>query len=200
MPDPPPILRSLATAPAPRIIASNRRRALAPVNLQTLRKDAMKKLPTLIPLSLLLLLGLAACSSAPRASDADRLAFYQAHAGEPVNSFRMFGRLSGWTPLGTGALTVWTRPNEAFLLDVSPCHDLPFAQAITISNFANTVSARFDTVTPVGPGLSPNARFPCRITQIRPIDVAALNQSREEIRQANTEARQEEAPASRPPA
>ena len=60
-------------------------------------------------------------------------------------------------------------------------------------------SARFDTVTPVGPGLSPNARFPCRITQIRPIDVAALNQSREEIRQANTEARQEETPAETPP-
>ena len=183
----------------PRIIPGSRQLAPTPVHLHNPRKDAMKKLPTLIPLSLLLLLGLAACSSTPRASDADRLAFYQAHAGEPVNSFRMFGRLSGWTPLGTGALTVWTRPNEGFLLDVSPCHDLPFAQAITISNFANTVSARFDTVTPVGPGLSPNARFPCRITQIRPIDVAALNQSREEIRQANTEARQEETPAETPP-
>jgi len=159
--------------------------------------DAMKKFLSLIPLSLLVL-GLGACSSsgAPRASDAERLAFYQAHAGEPVNSFRMVGRLNGWTPLGINALTVWTRPNEAFLLDVTPCHDLPFANSITISNFANTVTARFDTVTPIGPGTNPAARMPCRITQIRPIDVKTLNQTREEIRQANTEARAEQTPPS----
>ena len=143
---------------------------------------------------------LAGCSSTPRASDADRLALYQAHAGEPVNNFRMFGRLNGWTPLGTSALTVWTRPNEAFLLDVTPCQDLPFAQAITISNFANTVTARFDTVTPIGPGTTQNARFPCRITKIRPIDVKALNQNREEMRQAHTEERAQETPTEGTPA
>lgn len=161
----------------------------------------MKKILTLVPLSLLLLLGLAACSSSgPRATDAERLAFYEAHAGEPVNSFRMFGRLHGWTSLGTEALTVWTRPNEAFLLNVTPCQDLPFAHTITISNFANTVSARFDTVTPIGAGVSQNARFPCRITQIRPIDVKALNQTREKLREAHTEARAEETPAEGPSA
>ena len=168
-------------------------------NLHNLRKDAMKKFLSLIPLSLLML-GVAGCSSTPRASDAERLAFYQAHAGEPVNSFRMVGRLNGWTSLGTTALTVWTRPNEAFLLDVTPCQDLPFAQAITISNFANTVTVRFDTVTPIGPGTNQNTRFPCRITQIRPVDVKALNQSREEVRQAHTQERTEEAPAEGTPA
>ena len=156
------------------------------------------RMPLLIPLSLLLL-GLGACSSTPRISDAERLATYQAHAGEPVNSFRMVGRLNGWTPLGTSALTVWTRPSEAFLLDVNHCPDLPFAQAITISNFANTVTARFDTVTPVGPGTNrQTARFPCRIMQIRPIDVKSLNQSREKLRQAHTETRAEDAPAQDP--
>ena len=57
-------------------------------------------------------LGAAACSNSgmPRATDAERLAFYEAHAGEPVRSFRMFGRLNGWTPLGNSAMVVWTRP------------------------------------------------------------------------------------------
>jgi len=158
--------------------------------------DAMKKILSLISLSLLLALAVAACSSTGKQmSTAERLAFYEAHAGEPVNSFRMWGSLNGWTPLGTNNLVVWTRPNEAFLLDVTTCPDLPFATAITLSNFSSTVTARFDTITPVGPGTNQMGRVPCRITQIRPIDVKALNQSREELRQANTEARAEETPA-----
>ena len=145
-------------------------------------------------------LALAGCATGAKLSDQEKLSLYDSHAGEPVNSFRMVGRLNGWTSLGTTALTVWTRPNEAFLLDVTPCQDLPFAQAITISNFANTVTARFDTVTPIGPGTTQNARFPCRITQIRPIDVKALNQNREEMRQAHTEERAQETPTEGTPA
>jgi hypothetical protein len=164
--------------------------------------DAMKKIVSLMMLSMLLVLGLAACSSdsQPRATAAERLAFYEAHAGEPVRSFRMFGRLNGWTPLGNSNLVVWTRPNEAWLLDLTPCQDLQFAHSISISHFSNTVTARFDTVTPVGPGMSQVGRIPCRITQIRPIDTQALNQSREEIRQANAEARSDAPPAEEPPA
>ena len=45
----------------------------------------MKKLLALIFTAL----ALTACSSTPRMSNADRLALYQSHAGEPVNSFRL---------------------------------------------------------------------------------------------------------------
>ncbi|WP_372012305.1 DUF6491 family protein [Pseudoxanthomonas sp. 10H] len=161
----------------------------------------MKKLMPAL-LAMVLTAGVAACGSsgAPRATDAERLAFYHAHAGDPVRSFRMFGRLNGWTPLGNSALVVWTRPNEAFLLNFTgPCQDLQFASSITFSHFSNQVTARFDTVRPVGPGISQVGRIPCRIDTIRPIDVQALNQSREEIRQANAEARQDAPPAEPPP-
>lgn len=162
----------------------------------------MKKVLSGVMLAMAITVGVGACSSsgAPRATDAQRLAFYEAHAGDPVRNFRMFGRLNGWTPLGNSALVVWTRPNEAFLLNFTgPCQDLQFATAITISHFSNQVTARFDTVTPIGPGTSSIGRIPCRIDTIRPIDVQALNQSREEIRQANAEARQDAPPAETPP-
>lgn len=161
----------------------------------------MKKILSLMMLSMVLAVGLGACSSSgqPRATDAQRLAFYEAHAGEPVRSFRLFGRLNGWTPLGNNALVVWTRPSEAWLLDLTPCQDLQFAVSITISNFANTVTSGFDTVTPHGPGMSQVARMPCRITRIRPIDTKALNQSREEIREANSQERPDAPPAEAAP-
>ena len=152
-----------------------------------------------LAIALFAVAALAGCATTGKLSSSERLQLYRAHAGAPVKDFQYFGRLNGWTPLGTSALTVWTRPSEAFLLDVNHCPDLPFAQAITISNFANTVTARFDTVTPVGPGTSrQTAQFPCRIMQIRPIDVKSLNQSREKLRQAHTETRAEDAPAQDP--
>ena len=151
---------------------------------------------SMVMLAIALAVGASACSSnQARATPEQRLAFYQAHAGEPVRNFRLFGRINGWTPLGNNALVVWTRPSEAWLLDLTPCQDLQFATSISISHFANTVTARFDTVTPHGPGVGRVATIPCRITQIRPIDTKALNQSREEIRQANAEARSDAPPA-----
>ena len=110
----------------------------------------MKKVLSVVVLAMAMTVGLGACRSTPRATDAERLAFYEAHAGDPVRSFRMFGRLNGWTPLGNRAMVAWTRPNEAWLLNFAgPCQDLQFASAITISSFSSTVTARFDTVTPV---------------------------------------------------
>ena len=159
----------------------------------------MKRILSLMVLSIAVVASLAGCRSTPRATDAERLAFYEAHAGEPVRNFRLFGRLTGWTPLGNSALLVWPRPNQAYLLDVTTCQDLPFASAISISHFASTVTARFDTVTPHGAGLTAPGRIPCRITQIRPIDTQAVRDTREEMRQAEAEARSEAPPAEEPP-
>jgi hypothetical protein len=128
---------------------------------------------------------LAACASYPRLTDAERLTLYRDHAGEPVSSFRYVGSsLNGWTPLGDSTLAVWTRPNQAFLLELmGPCMDLNFAQAISVSNMMGQVSARFDSVRVVG-GMSNNMRMPCRIDSIRPLDVKALRKAEAEKRQA----------------
>ena len=135
----------------------------------------------------ILMLGLAmllsACSTT-RLSDVETLALYRAHAGAPVKDFQYFGRINGWTPLGDTALAVWTRPSQAYLLELfGPCQDLDFAPAISLSNFGSRVSARFDSVQVLGGGTG-NFRVPCRIETIRPLDVKALKQAQKELREA----------------
>ncbi|MEO6517653.1 MAG: DUF6491 family protein [Pseudoxanthomonas sp.] len=135
----------------------------------------------------ILMLGLAvtlsACSTT-RMTDAETLALYQAHAGEPVRDFAYFGQLNGWTPLGDRALAVWTKPSQAYLLELyGPCNDLDYAPAISLSNQAGRVSARFDSVRVLGGGTS-NFRIPCRIESIRPLEVKALRQAQKELREA----------------
>ena len=146
----------------------------------------MKARVYLLALALVAPLG---CATSPKVSDAEKLALYREHAGEPVPHFRYFGSLNGWTPLGREALAVWTRPNEAFLLELSaPCPDLDFAPAISLSESLHQVSARFDRVTPLGHN---TMTIPCRIEQIRPLDAKALRQAQKDLREAKTEARAE---------
>lgn len=132
-------------------------------------------------------LALAGCATG-RLSDADRLALYRQHAGEPVRDFQYFSRLDGWTELGDSALAVWTRPGQAYLLELSgPCNDLEYAPAISITNQMGRVSARFDDVLVVGGPES--IRMPCRIQTIRPLDVKALKASEKELREAKLQER-----------
>jgi hypothetical protein len=126
---------------------------------------------------------LAGCATG-RQSRAEQLAMYRAHAGAPVPAFDYYGSINGWTPLGDRALTVWTRPNRAYLLELDgPCMDLDFAPAISISNLMGRVSARFDSVIVHGVGTG-GIRFPCRIGEIRPLDVKALRAAQSELRKA----------------
>lgn len=130
--------------------------------------------------------GLAACASTPKLSDSEKLALYREHAGEPVKSLHYFGNINGWTPLGNKALVVWTRPSEAWLLDLSgPCQDLDYAPAITITNRMGDVSARFDDVIVHGGGTAP-IRIPCKIWEIRTVDVKAVKQAERDLREAAT--------------
>ncbi|MET0892995.1 MAG: DUF6491 family protein [Pseudoxanthomonas sp.] len=126
---------------------------------------------------------LSACSTT-RMSDADTLDLYKAHAGEPVRDFQYFGQINGWTPIGDSALTVWTRPSQAYLLELyGPCQDLDYAPAIGVSSFGGRVSARFDSVQVLGGGTS-SIRIACRIETIRPLDVKALKQAQKDLREA----------------
>lgn len=126
---------------------------------------------------------LAGCATTGKLSSDERLQLYRSHAGAPVNSFKYFGSLNGWTELGDSALAVWTRPSEAWLLNLGgACMDLSYAPAITVTNMMGQVSARFDRVIVHGSG--PMAHVPCRIESIQPLDVKALRASEKEMREA----------------
>ena len=133
---------------------------------------------TLVALAAAALLGGCATSSGMR--DADRLALYRTHAGAPVDDFRYFGSLNGWTSLGDEAVALWTRPNQAYLVSFNGrCPDLDFAQAISVSNQFHTVHRNFDTVTAIG---ASSMTIPCRIREIRPLDVAAIRDAERQMR------------------
>ncbi|MCD9031630.1 DUF6491 family protein [Luteimonas sp. Y-2-2-4F] len=136
----------------------------------------------------LLALALGACATG-RIPDEQKLEIHRAHAGEPVPSFQFFGSLNGWTPLGDSAVAVWTRPGEAYLLELTGrCQDLEFAQAISLTSTQSRVHARFDKVMVLGTG---SIQVPCHIATIRPLDVKA-------VREAERQVRDGEAPAAQP--
>ena len=135
---------------------------------------------------------LVACATTGRMTSAERLDLYRAHAGEPVKDFQYFGSLNGWTELGNSALAVWTRPNQAYLLELGgPCLELDFAPAISITNLMGRVSTGFDKVLVLG-GPDTGVRVPCRIQSIRPLDIKALRAQEQQLRQARLEERQDE--------
>jgi len=132
---------------------------------------------------------LVACASTGRLTSEQKLALYRAHAGAPQNDMQFFGSLNGWTALGDTALAVWTRPSQAYLLELSgPCQDLDYAVAIGLTSRMNRVSARFDKVLVRDPTGGP--RLPCFISTIRPLDVKAVRASEQELRQAQIEERE----------
>lgn len=137
-----------------------------------------------------LCLTLVACATTGRLTTEQRLALYRAHAGPPQQSLQYFGSLNGWTELGDSALAVWTRPSEAYLLELrGPCQGLSFATAIGLTSQMGQVSSRFDKVL-VRDG-TPGPSMPCFIGSIRKLDVKALRASEQELRQAQVQEREE---------
>lgn len=128
-----------------------------------------------------LLLG--ACSSVPYAQRlSERLAAYTAAAGAPVHNFRFFS-LYSWEPLSDTELAVYTRPNQAWLLDTGGCQNLQYVETIGLTSNLNQVSVGFDKV------LTGRSYFPCTITQIRPVDVKRLKVEQQKLRQIRSEPR-----------
>ncbi|MBB3343479.1 DUF6491 family protein [Luteimonas sp. RC10] len=131
----------------------------------------MRRHPVPFAAALVAALTLGACAS-PGLRDADKYALYDAHAGAPVDHFRYMGQINGWTPLGDSALAVWTRPGEAWLLDLTgPCQDLSYTPAIGLTSTMSRVDARFDKVLVHSRSA---ISMPCHIRQIRPFDVKAV--------------------------
>jgi len=127
---------------------------------------------------------LAACASAPYAQrTSDRQAAYAAAAGAPVRHFRFFS-LYSWEPLSDSQLAVYTKPNEAWLLDLGgDCQDLAFVNSIGLTSNLNQVMVGFDRV------LTGRRNFPCTISQIRPVDVKSLKAVQQQQRQIKSEPR-----------
>lgn len=134
-------------------------------------------------LALLATLAVAGCATDARLRDSERRALYLQHAGAPMPSFRYFGSINGWTPLGDDALAVWTRPGEAVLLTLNgPCPDLEFATGIALTSQFRTVYAKFDRVVPITPTGPTSMVIPCPIREIRPLDVEALRDAQRGMR------------------
>lgn len=112
---------------------------------------------------------LAACSSAPEVKrDSDRLGAYTAAAGAPVKSFRFFSPLYSWQALSDNQLVIYTKPREAYLLDLQACPDLRVTNRIALTSNLNQVQVGFDRV------INGRLRVPCVISQIRPVDIPHL--------------------------
>ena len=117
---------------------------------------------------------LVACSSVPYTQRVQaRQAAYLAAAGAPVSHFN-FTSLYSWESLGDSQLAVYTRPNQAWLLDVPPyCPQLDYRNTIGLTSNMNQVSVGFDKVLTGSP-------IPCTIKQIRPVDVTRLRALQQE--------------------
>ena len=135
---------------------------------------------TLFLSALLVASTVAGCASNASLRDAERLALYRSHAGEPVDSIQYFGSYNGWTPLGNGMMALWTRPNQAWLVEVfPPCADMDYADTIGIRNPGGRLSARFDRIYISNNGLIP---LDCTIKEIRPLDVKAIRIAEKDAR------------------
>lgn len=134
--------------------------------------------------ALLATLLVAACASSPQMTREERVEWYRANAGEPVRSFFYSGHLRGWTALDERSIALWTRSNEAFLIEFFPrCPDLAFASTLTISNQIGRVNAGFDSVT-VRRASGGIGGVRCRIETIRPIDTRLVKESKRNLQQA----------------
>ncbi len=131
-------------------------------------------------------LALAACSSLPSGREGARLALYKAHAGAPVSSFHYFGRLDSWESLGDDTLAIWTRPRQAWLLELAgPCTDLQYSPIIALTSQFGDVLAGVDKVLVRNHS---SINVPCWIHKIRPLDVNAIREAERAARAQTSQA------------
>jgi hypothetical protein len=134
-----------------------------------------------------LALALYACSGVPPRQDPEAVrARYASYAGPPLDRITWLGRFDSWESLGNNQLLIFTTPQDAFLLDVTPpCTDLPFAQHIGLSSTGSTVTVRLDSVIV--------KKWRCPIAQIRKVDYQRM---RADMRQEAEAAKAAGKPAS----
>ncbi len=121
-----------------------------------------------LPVALATLPLLVACSATPPRQDPEAVrARYASYAAEPLDRITWLGRFDSWESLGNNQLLVFTTPNAAYLLSVTPpCTDLPFVQRIALTSTGSTIYARLDSVIV--------NNWKCPIAQIRKVDYARM--------------------------
>jgi hypothetical protein len=137
----------------------------------------MHKHPLLVVPALALL---AACAGIPQnAHETRQASMYEQYAGPPVESFTYLGHYDSWTSIGNNQLVVWTTPNSAYLITVSPpCIQLPWVQHVGLTETTHTVTQRFDFV------LAGHDR--CWIKSIQPVNYL---QMKRDMRQKSADAK-----------
>ena len=133
----------------------------------------MRKAHFLLPAASLALLAATACATAPRMSDAQKLALYQGQAGPPVKSVRYVQPI-GWQRIDDLHLLMDVRPRESCLITMSgPCLGWGRSdQVISISHNGGVVNAGLDSVDFL------RSQISCRISQIQPVDPVAVRNAR----------------------
>jgi hypothetical protein len=143
------------------------------------------KQETMLLVTLLALLGCA--GSAIKSSNEERLKLYRANS-TPVESLRITrlqGRQTRWSPIGDQALMVYDESDQPHLLELpEKCSGLATARSISITNASGTVTPGSDSVQLIGPTKAGSAYF-CRIGSARRIDMNAVKEAREEMREAS---------------
>jgi hypothetical protein len=141
----------------------------------------VRKTTTLLGILLLV----AACSTSSRMTPAERLDWYRAHAGEPVRSIAVTGRLWGWRSLGDRALTIWTRSSQGFLVELmGACPDMAIAKSIGVTTRNDRVLAGFDSIVVQRAGV-PGGSTLCRIDTIRPLNTRVVKEARSDLNDAD---------------
>ena len=98
------------------------------------------------------------------------------YAGPPVDHITYLGHYDNWQSVGQYQLVLWTNINDAYLITVRPpCEDLQFAQRIGVTQTANTISSRFDSVLV--------KHWRCQIEEIRPVDYLRMKRDLREERE-----------------
>ena len=140
-----------------------------------------------LPAALAVIALLGACSGVPPRQDPEAVrARYASYAGDPLDRITWLGRFDSWESLGNNQLLLFTTPNDAYLLAVTPpCTDLPFVQNIGLTSTGSTVTARLDSVIVKS--------WRCQIAEIRRVDYKRM---RADLRQEAEAAKAAAKPAS----
>jgi len=114
-----------------------------------------------------MLIGLSTLAHADtRAHEKEELARFERFAGAPVDEFKMV-ELFRSQVVGPENVVVWSTLRDAYLVRVQqPCRQLEWAHGLSVSQAQKwKVSRKFDSI---------NVGTPCRIVEIRPIDLGAM--------------------------
>ena len=104
-----------------------------------------------------------------RAHEKEELARFEHFAGAPMDEFAMV-ELFRSQVVGPENVVIWSTLRDAYLVRVQqPCRQLEWTHGLSVSQAQKwKVSRKFDSI---------NVGTPCRILEIRPIDLAAMREA-----------------------